>query len=657
MEFEEHPKNNDENSPWFHFLREKQVHQHAKCKICGNILKASGGTTSGLHTHLKSKHEINLLKRKIVKSPNCNASSVSTESNTEIESLPLALARMAACDCLSFNVICTSIDIRKGLEARGFQNIPKCPKTTKKIVMEYSRKKREELTKQFLTKIENGERFCLTFDEWSSTRNRRYMNLNVHTDKEFWNLGLTRAKGTMPAEKCVELVNKKLNNHGLRMEEHIIAATTDGAKVMIKVGKLIESDQQLCFAHGIHLAVGDVLYGETQKTSIEDDGSDSESMDEENSAFEIEEESDNYEEAHDIFPLIAKIRKVVKAFRNSPVKNDDILQKYVKEEFGEEFALILDVKIRWNSLFSMVERFHKLRNCIQKALIDLKSTIKFSESEFDTMYNIISTLLPIKLAVEAICQQGASLLTADVAIKFMFEELSNNRSSLSNQMIEALKIRIAERRTDFSSLLQYLHNQYNEDHVEESNVKSKNKSQEQYFNEIFPKLSKTAITKKIVSLIERLENIKEDEAASNDVTPVPNNDQPSSSTLNEPESRLGNLTLKNKLQLAISKRVIETFEAPDKVPNSLIKIVKREILTFEELNVKGKYLKLAYNYLLAIRPSSVEAERAFSAAGLICTKIRSRLGDQAIDELCFLRSYFNKSKPKKAKRKYCKNLV
>lgn len=109
------------------------------------------------------------------------------------------------------------------------------------MVIQYSQKIREELTKKLSALIENGERFCLTFDEWSSTRNRRYMNLNVHTDKEFWNLGLTRAKGTLPAEKCVKLVNDKLNKHGLRMEDHIIAATTDGAKVMTKVGGLIES--------------------------------------------------------------------------------------------------------------------------------------------------------------------------------------------------------------------------------------------------------------------------------------------------------------------------------------------------------------------------------------------------------------------------------
>ena len=33
---------------------------------------------------------------------------------------------------------------------------------------------------------------------------------------------------------------------------------------------------------------------------------------------------------------------------------------------------------------------------------------------------------------------------------------------------------------------------------------------------------------------------------------------------------------------------------------------------------------------------SVEAERAFSAAGILCTKLRSRLDDRTLDTLCFL---------------------
>ena len=60
---------------------------------------------------------------------------------------------------------------------------------------------------------------------------------------------------------------------------------------------------------------------------------------------------------------------------------------------------------------------------------------------------------------------------------------------------------------------------------------------------------------------------------------------------------------------------------------------------------RGKYLQICYDALKTIAPTSVESERSFSAAGLICTKIRTRLNDETIDTLCFLKAYFkNQSK-------------
>jgi len=48
---------------WEHFFREK-AGQSAKCKICSTILKATGGSTKGLHEHLKRIHGTNAMKRK-----------------------------------------------------------------------------------------------------------------------------------------------------------------------------------------------------------------------------------------------------------------------------------------------------------------------------------------------------------------------------------------------------------------------------------------------------------------------------------------------------------------------------------------------------------------------------------------------------------------
>jgi len=47
-------------------------------------------------------------------------------------------------------------------------------------------------------------------------------------------------------------------------------------------------------------------------------------------------------------------------------------------------------------------------------------------------------------------------------------------------------------------------------------------------------------------------------------------------------------------------------------------------------------------------PPLVEAEQAFSAAVLFATKIRSRLSDQSVNALSFLRSYYKKMNKKLA---------
>jgi len=59
------------------------------------------------------------------------------------------------------------------------------------------------------------------------------MNVNVHGEGgRYWNLGLKRVQGSMPAERCVELLQAKLAEFGLSLEKDIVCVCTDGASVM-----------------------------------------------------------------------------------------------------------------------------------------------------------------------------------------------------------------------------------------------------------------------------------------------------------------------------------------------------------------------------------------------------------------------------------------
>jgi len=79
------------------------------------------------------------------------------------------------------------------------------------------------------------------------------------------------------------------------------------------------------------------------------------------------------------------------------------------------------------------------------------------------------------------------------------------------------------------------------------------------------------------------------------------------------------------------------------VERKLDSSVKAEMAVFQSSGKRGRCLELVYRYLLSVPQTSVEAERAFSAAGVLCTKMRSRLDDRTMDVLCFLRAYYRNS--------------
>lgn len=96
-------------------------------------------------------------------------------------------------------------------------------------MVSYSKKVHEKLKAEIKSYRTEGSRFCVTFDEWTSSRNRRYMNLILHgEDSKIWNLGLVRCKSSMTAEKCLNAVIKKIEWFYLSMDRDIVSIVCDG---------------------------------------------------------------------------------------------------------------------------------------------------------------------------------------------------------------------------------------------------------------------------------------------------------------------------------------------------------------------------------------------------------------------------------------------
>lgn len=490
---------------WEYFLRER-MGQCAQCKICKSTIKTVGGSTKGLHVHLETKHKINVRKRPSEKGDETENEMPAKSANTldkygflapDDLSLPATLARMAACDGIPFQTFAKSNDLRRGLHALGFTDIPQSPNGIHGIIMAHGDSIRKQTIAELASMKKNGTRFSVTFDEWTSLQNRRYMNVNVHAGGEkFWNLGLIRVKGSMPATQCIKLLKEKLSMFGLNLDNDIVCIVTDGASVMTKTGKLINAQHQLCLAHGIQLAVLDILYKKCIRQTDDDNNDDLVEIVEIGNENEVNNETDEnvdlemvcesedideslYAEGFGVDTLVVPandfdlvqelpaeyqrtvecVRKVVKLFKRSPTKNDDTLQPYVVSDCGREVQLKLDCKTRWNSLLEMLSTFLRLRGPIQKALIDLKQSSLVSDTDWDVIRDIVSSLEPVKVVVEALCRRETSLLSADAALKLCLDELRSNGSDLAKATAAALRTRIKQRRS-LAAVMQYLHNPY-----------------------------------------------------------------------------------------------------------------------------------------------------------------------------------------------------
>lgn len=384
--------------------------------------------------------------------------------------MEMMISRMTAKDGFSFNSFCKSLDLRYLFQKSGYK-LPLSSNTIRSIVIKFSESVKANMINEIQQLQTQYQKFSLTFDEWTSRKNRRYLNINLHSNKQHRNLGLVRIQGSSSAEHCVNLVEKHLKIFNINIKDDIVAITTDGPNVMIKVGNLMPCFQQRCFAHGIQLAVIDVLYKdlaeetdqeyEEQEVFQEIENADQSELsdvdnDDNEDSFIVDCTLPSVTIASNYKDLITKVRKIVKIFKRSPTKNDLILQKYIQEEHGKKLELILDCKTRWNSLINMLERFYSVRLCISKALIDLRSEIQFTETEWFAINDLKNSLEPVKLGVEILCRRDATLITAETTLRFILEKLNNQSIPLSIKLAAALRRRIGQRRTDLTGTLLYL---------------------------------------------------------------------------------------------------------------------------------------------------------------------------------------------------------
>ena len=105
----------------------------------------------------------------------------------------------------------------------------------------------------------------------------------------------------------------------------------------------------------------------------------------------------------------------------------------------------------------MCERFYKHRKEIKMACTSANLEFSLSENELQKVNELCNALPPLKLAVENLSKQDATLLYADQMLQFVITKLSQQNSEIGQELKEAFEKRVLERRqTTLIHLLEYL---------------------------------------------------------------------------------------------------------------------------------------------------------------------------------------------------------
>jgi hypothetical protein len=539
--------------------------------------------------------------------------------------------RLACLDGISIKKIATSKFIRSSFE-RMSMKLPKARKTIMKLILKRHAKLCQELKDKFADNVANSQRFSIIFDEYTSLRNRRYLNLTLRSeDGIHYDLGMIRMRGSYPAEKCLELISSRLKEFNLDLTKDIVCSTTDGASVMVKFGRISPGLHQQCYSHAIHLAVLGVIYKKNDKRRNDDDNnieSDDESdseieresldqsdyensesddeLDEGTFEFEIEGE-DEIVGLNDSFQeVISKTRSIVKYFKSSPLRNDT-LQKYIIEDKKRRLTLILDVRTRWNSLFYMLRRYLEVNKCVSKALLDHPGQDDLNKDEILALTSIVNCLEPVTIGLESLCRKEADLLQADIVLKFIFDQLQAQESTIAQHMLDELRTRIQQRRNcDVVSLMRYL--------------EDPNCLHEDYEIALFKMSTKPNLIKLAKSLLlQHFPQIRKSGGNSVDEVSCSNEEEQKNKEDNDSLARSD--SLKDKLQSILYEAKNKKLQVTENHDHSAL---NKEFSIYETTLKKTSNLELLYKMLKTIPPTSVESGNTGSTGFRCSTNTKNR---------------------------------
>lgn len=217
---------------------------------------------------------------------------------------------------------------------------------------------------------------------------------------------------------------------------------------------------------------------------------------------------------------------------------------------------------------------------------------------------------------------------AEMIIQFIDKKLEGNESTLALKLLERLRSRYKDRKNNqLVSLVKFYKDP-------DSLTKSSNNE------DSYRMVSKPTIVKMSKALHRRL---RFDRAETDELSSTANEQSNPSDSSEGADTRSNTEDSSIPLAKELSSLLTQSNRSQQ---DGLSDTFTKEISLFMTggAEKKTQALKELSRSLLTVPPTSVEAERTFSASGLFLTKLRCRLSDASLDMLIFLKFYFSCTK-------------
>lgn len=313
-----------------------------------------------------------------------------------------------------------------------------------------------------------------------------------------------------------------------------------------------------------------------------------------------------------------RLRRSLKTIKRSGKMTDRLQVLTSEANNGRSLGIILDVRIRWYSTISMLQRTLRIFPALNQVLEEAKEPT-FNLDDKQIFESIVFVLEPLKDSMILLCNARTTLAHADRIIMELLDifEAKEATYPLAAAIGKAVKDELTTRRTELSSLLQYLLDPRYEPRVERALGQKI--------------LDRNDLKKLIIKVLQRDDdpdlNLSDRDV---DGSETSSQETPSSqASTSQPPRPFSSVF--NALGRA----------SPTSESQATGNRIMREMRQHEDDQPRGKYLSRCLGRLLTIQPTSIKPERDFSVMNSVCTRTRNRLNPRTLDALVSLREAFN----------------